>query len=251
MFVHCDAGTPSFFQDPKLSFEIPPPQALTSQTTSSPAIAWWIQLQQTLLPSDLVVLPPGPRNRTHDFVARGLTMQPEHIGFIHTQWQEFSSSAELLASAESTTEFLSVAKLGGVQPCEHREPEKLLEFDVASVGVHPALCNDSSQHGDTTNAAMHVQQRALVDTFSGEGVAILSGSAPYFIPSLIALKTLRHTGCALPVEIWMPDSEAPSPEEQNALHHQLAGLGAVLQILPVTSGWHPQVLCAVSYNAES
>lgn len=72
-----------------------------------------------------------------------------------------------------------------------------------------------------------------VESFTGRGVAILSGATPYLVPSLIALKALRRTGCTLPVEMWLPEAEAPEPEIRLGLQHDLEQLGAKLILLPV------------------
>ena len=200
-------------------------------------MAWWKALQKTLEPSDLVVLPPGPRNQTHDFVARGFTLQPKHIEHIRKQWSEFSKTAERLGSSESMEKILEDARR--VLPCDSQRSivSGLTAFE-AFEGSHMNDCKDDERHRHAAESS----GKRLVDTFSGSGVVILSGAVPYFVPSLVALKSLRHVGCSLPVELWIPDSEAPTPKEQQELQQELEGLGARLKVLPVSSGWHPQVL---------
>lgn len=185
----------------------------------------------------MVVLPPGPRNQTHDFVARGFTFQPKHIEHIHEQWATFSETAKRLGRPESMDDILAAAHKE--QPCDKQLSivSSLTAFEAAE-SSHAKHCKDSESHGHETGSA----GKSVVETFSGEGVVILSGAAPYFVPSLVALKSLRHVGCSLPVELWIPDSEAPSPKEQKELQQELVGLGAQLKILPVSSGWHPQVI---------
>lgn len=69
--------------------------------------------------------------------------------------------------------------------------------------------------------------------FDGKGIAILSGSMPYLVPSLIALKSLRRVGCQLPVELWFPSSEAPPA----GVSFKLKRLGATARKFPL-----PEVL---------
>jgi hypothetical protein len=169
------AGTPDFFQWP-LSAPVP---ELPSSSSISAGVDWWFRLGSTLRSTDLVVLPPGPRNKSHDFVAMNLSMQPSHITHVQEQWRSFSASAEAVDSP--------------------------------------------------------------VDTFKGRGIAILSGAAPYLVPSLIALKSLRATGCALPVEMWLPEAEAPPPEDLAGLQQDMARLGAKLILLPIPAALAGQV----------
>lgn len=65
-------------------------------------------------------------------------------------------------------------------------------------------------------------------TFAGRGVVILGGGLTYTVPAWVALHMLRRAGCALPVEVWFPPAEAPTP----GLAAALADLGATARILP-------------------
>lgn len=86
-------------------------------------------------------------------------------------------------------------------------------------------------------AQLRQQWRAFVhdwgtmpeDAFEGRGIAILSGNLPYLVPSVIALKAIRRTGCKLPVEFWFPANEAPSFGVAMKLHR----LGATVRKFPV------------------
>ena len=49
------------------------------------------------------------------------------------------------------------------------------------------------QHGDLPASA-----------FEGRGVVLIGGKLQYLVPSLIALRALRRTGCTLPAELWFP-----------------------------------------------
>jgi alpha 1,2-mannosyltransferase len=69
-----------------------------------------------------------------------------------------------------------------------------------------------------------------VDVFSGRGVVLIGGKLQYLVPSLVAIRALRRTGCTLPVELWFPDNEAmPTPE----LQQLLGQMGVHIQTLPV------------------
>jgi hypothetical protein len=179
------AGTPEFFHWP-LSAAVP---QLPSSSSASAGVAWWRRVGGTLNETDLVALPPGPRNKTHDFVAMNLFMQPSHIMHVQEQWRRFSAAAEAVGSP--------------------------------------------------------------VDTFTGRGVAILSGAAPYLVPSLIALKALRRAGCTLPVEMWLPEAEAPPPQMFAQLQQDVAQLGAKLTLLPVPAALDGQVLNTPTLYRES
>eukprot|EP00892_Ulva_mutabilis_P002081 jgi/Ulvmu1/11874/UM081_0032.1 len=86
-------------------------------------------------------------------------------------------------------------------------------------------------------AQLRQQWRAFVhdwgempeDAFEGRGIAILSGNLPYLVPSVIALKAIRRTGCKLPVEFWFPANEAPTLGVAMKLHR----LGATVRKFPV------------------
>lgn len=66
-------------------------------------------------------------------------------------------------------------------------------------------------------------------SFSGQGIAILSGDMKYLVPSLITLKALRRVGCQLPVELWFPSTEPPP----DALAAKLKRLGATARMFTV------------------
>jgi alpha 1,2-mannosyltransferase len=70
---------------------------------------------------------------------------------------------------------------------------------------------------------------APVDTFHGRGIAILSGSLPYLVPSLVALKSLRRSGCNLPIELWFPETEMPAIDIARGIER----LGARVQTFPL------------------
>jgi hypothetical protein len=131
----------------------------------SSALTWWTTLATSIKHDDLVVLPPGPRNKSHDFVVKGLRVRPEHIEVVREQWGAFQKTAGL---------------------------------------VPPA------------------------DAFQGRGIAILSGSGPYLIPSLICVKALRRAGCRLPVELWFPENEVLGVD----LTREVEELGARIQVFP-------------------
>lgn len=79
-----------------------------------------------------------------------------------------------------------------------------------------------------------------VGAFEGRGIAILSGNVPYLVPSIIALKALRRTGCTLPVEFWFPANETPTLGVAMKLHR----LGATVHKFPV-----PTTLSHVRHNS--
>ena len=64
--------------------------------------------------------------------------------------------------------------------------------------------------------------------FSGRGVVFLGGGPTYLVPTLVALRALRLSGCSLPVEVWFPRAEAPT----RGLERLLGELGAVARLLP-------------------
>lgn len=66
-------------------------------------------------------------------------------------------------------------------------------------------------------------------SFDGKGIAILSGGMKYLVPSLIALKALRNSGCQLPVELWFPTNEAPPV----GVTFKLKRLGATARKFPI------------------
>lgn len=86
-------------------------------------------------------------------------------------------------------------------------------------------------------AKLRQQWRAFVrkwgdmpeDAFEGRGIAILSGNLPYLVPSVVALKAIRRTGCTLPVEFWFPANESPTLGVAMKLHR----LGATVRKFPV------------------
>ncbi|KAG2436436.1 hypothetical protein HXX76_006739 [Chlamydomonas incerta] len=63
--------------------------------------------------------------------------------------------------------------------------------------------------------------------FSGRGVVMVGGSLRYLVPAWVSLHVLRKSGCRLPVEVWFPAAEYPTPELEAAL----AALGAVTRRL--------------------
>jgi hypothetical protein len=68
------------------------------------------------------------------------------------------------------------------------------------------------------------------DVFSGRGVALIGGKLQYLVPSLVAIRALRRTGCKLPIELWFPDNEVmPTPQ----LQQLLAKLGVHIRTLQV------------------
>jgi hypothetical protein len=158
-------GTPKFFKWP---LQTKPP-VLPAQ--HGPALTWWAELAATISPDDEVVLPPGPRDRWDDFVAKGSRVQTQHIAQVKEGWRRFLDTAG-------------------------QDPPK--------------------------------------GAFKGRGIAILSGSMPYLVPSMIALRALRATGCTLPVEFWFPENEIPDYD----VAKQLESLGAQVQVFP----FDPEVL---------
>lgn len=100
-------------------------------------------------------------------------------------------------------------------------------------------------------AQLRQQWRAFVhdwgvmpeDAFEGRGIAILSGNLPYLVPSVIALKAIRRTGCKLPVEFWFPANEGPTLGVAMKLHR----LGASVRKFPVpTTLTHVRLTPAVT-----
>ncbi|GFH10175.1 uncharacterized protein HaLaN_05442 [Haematococcus lacustris] len=61
--------------------------------------------------------------------------------------------------------------------------------------------------------------------FQAKGVVIIAGGLKYMVSAWISLHMLRRTGCLLPVEVWFPLSELPTPE----LEDQLLLMGAVVR----------------------
>lgn len=58
------------------------------------ALAWWRLLASTLTPSDTTILPPGPRNRTHDFVVKGFRIEQPHIRLAWKLHDDFLRAAD-------------------------------------------------------------------------------------------------------------------------------------------------------------
>ena len=52
-------------------------------------------------------------------------------------------------------------------------------------------------------------------------MVLIGGKLQYLVPSLIALRALRRTGCTLPAELWFPDNEHLPGEELQTLVHKL------------------------------
>ncbi|KAG2454624.1 hypothetical protein HYH02_000465 [Chlamydomonas schloesseri] len=63
--------------------------------------------------------------------------------------------------------------------------------------------------------------------FSGRGVVMVGGTLRYLVPAWVSLHVLRRSGCRLPVEVWFPAAEYPTPELEAAL----AALGATARRL--------------------
>lgn len=143
------------------------------------ALAWWAAVAGTLSPGDPTILPPGPRNRSHDFVVKGYRMDPAHIAL----------------AAELHRGFVRVAG------------DALPDAGSAAAAASPVVALG----------------------FAGSGIVILGGMPPYLTPTLVTLRALRRTGCALPVEVWFPEAEAPSAE----IAAGLARLGARACVFPV------------------
>ena len=80
----------------------------------------------------------------------------------------------------------------------------------------------------SSSAASAASPRPL---FSGRGVVFLGGGPTYLVPTLVALRTLRLSGCSLPAEVWFPRAEAPT----RGLERLLGQLGAVARLLPGAS----------------
>ncbi|GLC36242.1 hypothetical protein PLESTB_001364800 [Pleodorina starrii] len=53
--------------------------------------------------------------------------------------------------------------------------------------------------------------------FSGRGVVMVGGGMHYLTPAWVNLHLLRRTGCTLPVELWFPVEEFPTPAVEAAL----------------------------------
>ncbi|GLC36605.1 hypothetical protein PLESTM_000470500 [Pleodorina starrii] len=53
--------------------------------------------------------------------------------------------------------------------------------------------------------------------FSGRGVVMVGGGMRYLTPAWTNLHLLRRTGCILPVELWFPVEEFPTPAVEAAL----------------------------------
>eukprot|EP00884_Botryococcus_braunii_P021243 jgi/Botrbrau1/7802/Bobra.0159s0230.1 len=64
--------------------------------------------------------------------------------------------------------------------------------------------------------------------FAGKGIVILGGGLTYMVPAWVNVHMLRRTGCQLPVEMWFPAVEYPTPP----LIAALAQLGVVSRKLP-------------------
>ena len=111
---------------------------------------WWAAVRSSVTADDTIVLPPGPRSRTDDFVEKGLRFQPQHIETIRAQWGRFS-------------ERFGAPPAGG-------------------------------------------------KAFAGRGIAMLGGKMEYLVPALVAIRALRKTGCTLPIELWLPDTEPRPPD---------------------------------------
>lgn len=58
---------------------------------------------------------------------------------------------------------------------------------------------------------------AIESDLRGRGIVIVGGvDGQYLLASLVLVTNLRRLGCKLPIEVWMPESEAPSQEHFNA-----------------------------------
>jgi hypothetical protein len=78
------------------------------------------------------------------------------------------------------------------------------------------------------------------ELFRGRGIVLIGGRFKYLVPSLVAIKAVRETGCRLPVELWFPSNE---PLPKRSLQRLIEGMGVNLRMLPV-----PHALGPVSFD---
>jgi hypothetical protein len=68
------------------------------------------------------------------------------------------------------------------------------------------------------------------ELFMGRGIVLIGGRFKYLVPSLVAIKAVRETGCTLPIELWFPSNE---PLPKRSLQRLIEGMGVNLRMLPV------------------
>jgi alpha 1,2-mannosyltransferase len=99
---------------------------------------------------------------------------------------------------------------------------RLPPADVSAAAAALAAFRSSAPPYPSSNSS------ASSFTYAGRGVVILGGGLTYMVPAWVALHMLRRAGSSLPVEVWFPAAEAPTP----GLVSALARLGAGTRILP-------------------
>jgi alpha 1,2-mannosyltransferase len=70
--------------------------------------------------------------------------------------------------------------------------------------------------------------------FSGRGIVLIGGRFKYLVPVLVAIKSVRETGCMLPIELWFPDNE---PLPKRPLQRLIESMGVSLRMLPVPNAF--------------
>ncbi|GLI66684.1 hypothetical protein VaNZ11_010617 [Volvox africanus] len=81
----------------------------------------------------------------------------------------------------------------------------------------------SSSISGSTSTSSRSSSPPAAPGFSGRGVVMVGGGLHYLTPAWTNLHVLRRTGCRLPVELWFPVDEFPTP----AVEEALLGLGVM------------------------
>ncbi|GIL63128.1 hypothetical protein Vafri_17254 [Volvox africanus] len=90
--------------------------------------------------------------------------------------------------------------------------------DAKSAGGSSSISGSTS-----TSSSSSSRSPTVVPRFSGRGVVMVGGGMQYLTPAWVSLHVLRRTGCKLPVELWFPVEEFPTP----AVEEALLGLGVM------------------------
>ncbi|GIL68802.1 hypothetical protein Vafri_22039 [Volvox africanus] len=104
-------------------------------------------------------------------------------------------------------------------------PNAAASAAAAAAATEAGNANDSSSiSGSTsTSSSSSSSSPTTAPGFSGRGVVMVGGGMRYLTPAWTSLHVLRRTGCKLPVELWFPVEEFPTP----AVEEALLGLGVM------------------------
>ncbi|GIL84768.1 hypothetical protein Vretimale_14448 [Volvox reticuliferus] len=91
--------------------------------------------------------------------------------------------------------------------------------DASAAGAAvTAGADDENADGSSRNSSSGSSgSSSAAPGFSGRGVVMVGGGIRYLTPAWASLHVLRRTGCKLPVELWFPVEEFPTPAVEEAL----------------------------------